>query len=79
MDSELDNLLTWYEGYTRDIDRYHPLLTAAWLHHRFTQIHPFEDGNGRVVRALLTWHLVREDYLPVVVKRGGPRRLYGCA
>ena len=70
VDSELDNLLTWYEGYTRDIDRYHPLLTAAWLHHRFTQIHPFEDGNGRVVRALLTWHLVREDYLPVVVKGG---------
>ena len=70
VDSELDNMLTWYQEYTRDIDRYHPLLTAAWLHHRFAQIHPFEDGNGRVVRALLTWHLVRENYLPVVVKRG---------
>ena len=45
------------------------MLTAAWLHHRFAQIHPFQDGNGRVVRALLTWHLVREDYLPVVVER----------
>ena len=27
-----------------------PEVEAAWLHHRFTQIHPFEDGNGRVAR-----------------------------
>ena len=69
VDSELDNLLEWYNQYVQDTDRYHPLLAGAWLHHRFTQIHPFQDGNGRVVRALLTWHLVREGYLPVVVKR----------
>ena len=25
-----------------------PEVEAAWLHHRFTQIHPFQDGNGRV-------------------------------
>ncbi len=69
VDSELDNLLHWYAQCQQDTARYHPLLTAAWLHHRFTQIHPFEDGNGRVVRALLTWHLIQADYLPVVVKR----------
>ena len=69
VDSELDNLLAWYGEYLEDRNRHHPLLVAAWLHHRFTQIHPFQDGNGRVVRALLTWHLVRENYLPVVVKR----------
>ena len=28
-----------------------------------------QDGNGRVARTLLTWHLVREGYLPVVIKR----------
>ena len=69
VDSELDNLLEWYGAYIRDTARYHPLLTAAWLHHRFTQIHPFADGNGRVVRALLSWHLVQQDYLPVVITR----------
>ena len=69
VESELDNLLLLYDQYIQDTGRYHPLMTAAWLHHRFTQIHPFQDGNGRVVRALLTWHLVREDYLPVVVER----------
>ena len=69
VESELDNLVEWYGQYQNNKDCYHPLLVAAWLHHRFTQIHPFQDGNGRVVRALLTWHLVREGYLPVVVRR----------
>ena len=50
-------------------DTYHPLLVAAWLHHRFAQIHPFADGNGRVTRALVIWCLVQHDYLPIVVTR----------
>ena len=29
-----------------------PQVAAAWLHHAFTQIHPFQDGNGRVARAI---------------------------
>lgn len=67
VESELDNLIQWYETY--DDGRQHPLAVAAWLHHRFSQIHPFVDGNGRVVRALLTWHLVRCGYLPIVIDR----------
>ena len=67
VDSEIDNLVEWHA--THRTQAYHPLLIAAWLHHAFTQIHPFQDGNGRVARALLTWHLVRENYLSVVVSR----------
>lgn len=67
VETELKNLTEWYRSYD-DAER-HPLAVAAWLHHRFAQIHPFEDGNGRVVRALLTWHLVRTDFLPVVITR----------
>ena len=69
VESELDNLIMWYNEFLEVESSYHPLLIGAWLHHRFTQIHPFQDGNGRVVRALLTWHLFREGYLPVVVSR----------
>ena len=29
-----------------------PEIEAAWLHHRFAQIHPFQDGNGRVARCI---------------------------
>ena len=69
VDTELDNLFSWYGEYVARPDAYHPLLVAAWLHHRFAQIHPFADGNGRVTRALVTWHLVDHDYLPIVVAR----------
>ena len=67
VDSEIDNLVEWHAAHRGE--GYHPLLIAAWLHHTFTQIHPFQDGNGRVARALLTWHLVREGFLSVVVSR----------
>lgn len=67
VDSEIDNLLYFYNEMQQS--SYHPILTGAWLHHAFTQIHPFQDGNGRVVRALLTWHLVKENYLPIVISR----------
>lgn len=69
VDSEMNNLLYFYNELEQDKSVYHPLLTGAWLHHAFTQIHPFRDGNGRVVRALLTWHLVKENFLPIVISR----------
>lgn len=47
----------------------HPIITAAWLHHRFIRIHPFQDGNGRVARALVLLVLLRNDYAPLVVDR----------
>lgn len=40
----------------------------AQLHQRFTQIHPFDDGNGRVVRLLLNYVLLRVGLLPLVIK-----------
>ena len=67
VESELDMLLELYGEY--DSAGCHPLLLAAWLHHRFEQIHPFQDGNGRVGRAVLTWHLVRKEFFPIVVSR----------
>ena len=67
VESELDKLLELYGEY--DSADCHPLLLAAWLHHRFEQIHPFQDGNGRVGRTVLTWHLVRKGFFPIVVSR----------
>ncbi|MEW5828749.1 MAG: Fic family protein [Chloroflexota bacterium] len=46
-----------------------PEINAAWLHHRFTQIHPFQDGNGRVARALATLVFLQEGWFPLVINR----------
>jgi len=47
----------------------HPVVRAAWLHHRFVTIHPFQDGNGRVARALTLMVLLQARYAPLVVDR----------
>lgn len=65
VEAEMDNLLRWLATY----DAEDPIIVAAWLHHRFTQIHPYQDGNGRVARSLTTLVLMRTDLLPLVVDR----------
>ena len=66
VEPQLDLLLELYDEYR---EAHHPLLVGAWLHHRFIQIHPFPDGNGRTGRMLLNWHLCRTDRLPLSVHR----------
>jgi Fic family protein len=46
-----------------------PEVQAAWLHHRFTQIHPFQDGNGRIARALASLVFIAESWFPLVITR----------
>lgn len=46
-----------------------PEVEAAWLHHRFTQIHPFQDGNGRIARAIASLVFISADWFPLVVTR----------
>lgn len=67
VDSEMDRLIElWGDLDSTDA---HPLVKAAWLHHRFVQIHPFADGNGRVARALTLLVVEKHRYAPLVVDR----------
>jgi Fic family protein len=65
VDTEMTNLIAQLSTYA-DKD---PIIVASWLHHRFTQIHPYQDGNGRVARALTTMVLIQADLLPLVIDR----------
>jgi Fic/DOC family len=65
VDMEMERLVEFYEQ-TADT---HSVVRAAWLHHRFIIVHPFEDGNGRVARALVLLVLLRSNYAPLVVDR----------
>ena len=52
-------LVDWYN---RTADTYHwPLLTAIEFTFRFLAIHPFQDGNGRLGRALFLLVLLQSD------------------
>lgn len=62
--AEMDRLIELHDGHGGTA----PEVEAAWLHHRFAQIHPFQDGNGRVARALATLVFVQADWLPLVVR-----------
>ncbi|HET8640736.1 MAG TPA: Fic family protein [Pseudonocardiaceae bacterium] len=63
--SQMDMLLEMFE----QTGNAHPVVRSAWLHHRFVCIHPFQDGNGRVARALTLLVLLRDHYAPLVVDR----------
>lgn len=65
--SEMDRLIDWHSQH-RDAN-VTPEIEAAWLHHRFTQIHPFQDGNGRVARALASLVLIQAGLFPLIVTR----------
>jgi hypothetical protein len=63
--AEMERLVEFYRAATDE----HPVVCAAWLHHQFVRIHPFEDGNGRVARALTMLVLLEGHYAPLVVDR----------
>jgi Fic family protein len=72
--SEMERLLSLHEIHEQLGVR--PEVEAAWLHHRFTQIHPFQDGNGRVARALATMIFVKAGFLPLVIRDTEHRETY---
>jgi Fic family protein len=51
-----------------------PEIEAAWLHHRFVQVHPFQDGNGRIARALASLVFIKAGWFPLVVTRDDRER-----
>lgn len=57
---EMATFLSWLEG-ERTID---PVLKAAVAHLWFVTIHPFEDGNGRIARAIADMVLARSEASP---------------
>ena len=67
VESEMDKLIKTYEE--QSDQELHPIILSAWVHHAFTQIHPFQDGNGRIARLIASLILIKNDLLPFTVKR----------
>jgi len=60
LNSEMKTFLQWFESET-SID---PVLKAGIAHLWFVTIHPFDDGNGRIARAIADLALARCEQIP---------------
>lgn len=60
LNQEMEVFLTWLAG-NNDTD---PVIRAGIAHLWFVTIHPFEDGNGRIARAIGDMTLARADGTP---------------
>ncbi|OGS20812.1 MAG: cell filamentation protein Fic [Elusimicrobia bacterium RIFOXYA2_FULL_40_6] len=59
---ELQLFIDWWNNSLGSMDG---VLRAATAHLRFITIHPFEDGNGRIARALTDMALAQDEKLKV--------------
>jgi len=57
LEAEMKTFLNWYNG-ENAID---PVLKAALAHLWFVTVHPFDDGNGRIARAIADMSLARSE------------------
>ena len=58
LDQEMKAFLEWFEGAGAAAD---PVLKAGLAHLWFVTIHPFDDGNGRIARAIADLALARSE------------------
>lgn len=73
---EMDMFLAWVNAADnakgiRSSPVIDPVLKAAVAHLWFVTIHPFDDGNGRIARAIADWALARSE--------GSPQRFYSMS
>ncbi len=57
IDDEIDTFLSWFNG-PSETDG---VLRAALAHLWFVTVHPFDDGNGRIARAITDMALARSE------------------
>ncbi|MFH1638565.1 MAG: Fic family protein [Candidatus Woesearchaeota archaeon] len=62
--ADMKLLLEWYKK-----SKMHPLALAAFFHHKFENIHPFSDGNGRTGRILMNFILMSSGYPPLIISQ----------
>lgn len=63
---EMEKLVDWYNNAVKE-NKIHPIARAAYLHYKFTVIHPFDDWNGRIARLMLNVGLMKSGYFPILI------------
>ena len=71
----LKELVRWYN---QNKKRYSPMVLAAVVHNQFENIHPFQDGNGRVGRLLLNNVLLKHNLPPLNIEMRNRTQYYAA-
>ena len=59
---EMNQFLTWWKSHSQKMEA---LLRAGLAHFYFVTIHPFDDGNGRIARAITDMALAQDEKLSI--------------
>lgn len=65
--SLVPQLMDELQLFIKDSGDLHPLIACGVVHHRFEAIHPFEDGNGRTGRLLISLYLIDKNILNIPI------------
>jgi len=74
INNEMNQFLSWFNkvyGSESKNESIEPVLKSGIAHFWFVTIHPFDDGNGRIARAIADMQLCRAD--------GTPHRFYSMS
>lgn len=69
----LEELIKWYN---QNKNKLPPIVLATVVHNQFEYIHPFEDGNGRVGRLLMSNILLKNKMPPVNIAMEDRKEYY---
>lgn len=58
---QMELFLNWCNDETQEV---HPIIKSAVAHFWFVTLHPFDDGNGRLARAIGDYFMAKADLLP---------------
>ena len=59
--SLLDREMSWFMAWVNETGSMDLVFRSALTHLQFVTIHPFDDGNGRIARAIADWFLARSE------------------
>jgi Fic family protein len=66
VEKKMKGLMKWYAEHEQKM---HPVELATIFHQKFTEIHPFVDGNGRVARELVRQIFAMNGYPTIFIDR----------
>lgn len=72
VESEICELLDWWDNNNME------LIDIAMFHIKFEYIHPFDDGNGRIGRAIMLYQAIANNMTPPVISFENRQEYYDC-